>query len=257
MNRRKTSPIWKISKNDLVNIVSLSKTYTQVLKHFGFPNKGSNIRTLKQRLQTDQIKTTHFDPHAARAAFLQQRGMKERIPWEQVLVKDSKHTLKDRRKARLIKEGLLIEKFAFENCESPLPLWKGEPLTLILDHINGIRNDHRPENLRLICPNCNSQLDTHCGKNRKRTKKIYRCQKCQTPIKTKEATHCKSCGGVARFGIKWPSVDNLIAMVESLSMTKVAAKLGCSDRAVKKHIIKYRPNWASNYKPIPPKKVKK
>ena len=38
---------------------------------------------------------------------------------------------------------------------------------LILDHINGVRDDNRLENLRIVCPNCAATLDTHCGrKNR-------------------------------------------------------------------------------------------
>ena len=45
------------------------------------------------------------------------------------------------------------------------PEWQGKPLTLILDHINGINNDHRLENLRWVCPNCNQQLDTTGSKN--------------------------------------------------------------------------------------------
>ena len=38
-------------------------------------------------------------------------------------------------------------------------------ITLELDHINGIRTDHRLHNLRLLCPNCHSQTNTWRGKN--------------------------------------------------------------------------------------------
>ena len=45
------------------------------------------------------------------------------------------------------------------------PYWNGQPLTLILDHINGENHDNRLENLRWVCPNCNQQLPTTNGKN--------------------------------------------------------------------------------------------
>jgi HNH endonuclease len=45
--------------------------------------------------------------------------------------------------------------------------WNGKPLVLQLDHINGVYNDNRIENLRLLCPNCHSQTDTFCAKNLK------------------------------------------------------------------------------------------
>lgn len=43
----------------------------------------------------------------------------------------------------------------------------GKPLVLQLDHINGVNDDNRLENLRFLCPNCHSQEDTYAAKNRK------------------------------------------------------------------------------------------
>lgn len=50
--------------------------------------------------------------------------------------------------------------------------WNKKILSLHLDHINGIRNDNRLENLRFLCPNCHSQTDTYCGGNLNKTKNI-------------------------------------------------------------------------------------
>jgi len=48
--------------------------------------------------------------------------------------------------------------------------WRGKPLRLELDHIDGNRQNNRRENLRALCPNCHSQTETYCGKNVKRIK---------------------------------------------------------------------------------------
>src|SRR5687768_5680423 len=44
--------------------------------------------------------------------------------------------------------------------------WNGMRLVLHLDHINGINDDDRLENLRFLCPNCHSQTDTYAGKSK-------------------------------------------------------------------------------------------
>jgi hypothetical protein len=47
-------------------------------------------------------------------------------------------------------------------------VWNSLRLPSILDHENGNRFDNRPENLRYLCPNCDSQLQTRGGSNRGR-----------------------------------------------------------------------------------------
>lgn len=51
-------------------------------------------------------------------------------------------------------------------CGLP-PSWNDKPLVLQIDHINGLKEDDRLENLRYLCPNCHSQTDTFGSKNKK------------------------------------------------------------------------------------------
>lgn len=48
------------------------------------------------------------------------------------------------------------------------PDWNGLPLVMVLDHVNGDAEDNRRENLRLVCPDCDSQLPTYKSRNRGR-----------------------------------------------------------------------------------------
>jgi hypothetical protein len=64
-------------------------------------------------------------------------------------------------KRRLVEEGLLVARCAIGG----LTTWRGRPLVLHPDHVNGDRTDHRLANLRFLGPNCHSQTDTYCGRN--------------------------------------------------------------------------------------------
>ena len=44
--------------------------------------------------------------------------------------------------------------------------WNGSALVFVLDHIDGDASNNRRENLRLVCPNCDSQLPTYKARNR-------------------------------------------------------------------------------------------
>jgi hypothetical protein len=79
----------------------------------------------------------------------------------EVLTSRSSRWLK---KAKLLREGYLT------NCcsECGISEWCGKPLVIQIDHLNGVKDDWRIENLRMLCPNCHSQTDTFGGRNLKR-----------------------------------------------------------------------------------------
>lgn len=102
-------------------------------------------------------------------SYAKQRGLfvgrpKKCIPIELVTVENGTYA-RGNLKKRLIESGLLRN----ECIECGVgPFWNSKPLTLSLDHINGVNNDNRLENLRLLCPNCHSQTATFAGRNVKK-----------------------------------------------------------------------------------------
>jgi 5-methylcytosine-specific restriction endonuclease McrA len=84
-----------------------------------------------------------------------------RIPLEQLLTENSKHA-RGHVKRRLLADGLI--KNECSECGQG-DTWNGKPLVMVMDHRNGVNNDHRIGNLRMLCPNCNSQTETFAGRN--------------------------------------------------------------------------------------------
>ena len=79
-----------------------------------------------------------------------------------ILIENSTYTTIWRLKRRLLREGIL----EYRCYVCGLTEWNEKPITLQLDHINGVHLDHRIQNLRLLCPNCHSQTETFAGRNK-------------------------------------------------------------------------------------------
>lgn len=161
--RKKRSVIWITPKEKFEEIVSNSCTLADILRSLSLTPEAGNYKTLKARLKTETINVTHLaigrlDANRGR------RFNREKLPLSEVLVEHSTYTRKTL-KNRLLNEGLLRNECY--KC-GQLPMWDGTNLVLVLDHINGESDDNRIENLRMLCPNCNSQTSTFCGKNKKK-----------------------------------------------------------------------------------------
>ena len=70
-------------------------------------------------------------------------------------------------KNRLVNEG--YKKNICEECGQK-GKWHGKKLEMELDHVDGNRTNHLLPNLKMLCPNCHSQTETHRGKNARKDK---------------------------------------------------------------------------------------
>lgn len=117
-----------------------------------------------------KVRGEDYDPNWGYGAGVRQAWNKGKLkadsefkrPDSEVFVENSTYS-RGGIKKRLLRKGIIEYRCGLCPTEDT---WQGKPLSLHLDHINGVNNDHRVENLRFLCPNCHSQTETYAGKNK-------------------------------------------------------------------------------------------
>jgi len=144
----------KWTDNELIDAVKTNSCAADIMRALGLKTTGTgNYETL--------------DRHAKRLNLIIPRGYKIPVNTKNRTASDKMFYSNSSISRSTIKRQLLSEGLGTTcNICKQSNTWLNKPLVLILDHINGINNDNRRENLQFVCPNCNSQLSTHCKKNK-------------------------------------------------------------------------------------------
>jgi len=148
------------TKEQLSAAVSSSFSVREALERLGVSNQGGMYKIIYQAVERYGLDTSHFGTKNR-----QRRTNREyrQTPIEQLLVENST-TQSNVLRRRLIKEGIFSP--VCSSCN--LDQWLSQPISLELEHKNGINTDNRIENLCLLCPNCHAQTPTYRGRNKKK-----------------------------------------------------------------------------------------
>ena len=241
----------RFTEDQLRVAIGSSRSWAETLRKLQYRSAGGNWKTLKKYAAKWKIPTDHFDPYAASREFLHRPPR----PLAEILVKDSTYH-RSHLKRRLFAEG--IKKRECELCGQG-EIWRGRRMALILDHINGEPRDNRLENLRIICPNCDATLETHCGRKNGLAPLPRPCERCGKEFFPEQATqrYCsKACGSrwdrstLATAGglgvpcpdgrkVERPPYEQLMRQIEETSYLAVGRKYGVSDNAIRKWVRQY------------------
>jgi len=263
----------EVSEEELRKLVSESISCKEVaIKLKLHQNSGTTYRKLNRLFRMYGINIEHFKKRLWNVGYIK-NFHPLKIPLNQILIENSSYENTSSLKQRLIKENILIYECAL--CKNNGD-WMGKTISLQLDHINGISNDNRLENLRLLCPNCHATTSNYCGRNKGKHKLIYDnlvisdtvkelieekdknhksfknliCQFCAKEFYGRERDNKTFCSTECyhnstcvdrphRRKVKRPTKEQLIEEVKEMGYVRTGEKYEVSDQAIRKWLKRY------------------
>lgn len=150
----------KWTDEQLIEAIKSSFSVREALQKLGIIPAGGSYKTFHSAVKKLNLDVSHFTGQGHLKG--KTHNWSPTKPLDEILI-DGSFVQSYKLKNRLIKIGLIKDQCS--ECE--LSEWRGQKLSLHLDHIDGNPINNKLDNLRLLCPNCHSLTDTYCGKNKR------------------------------------------------------------------------------------------
>ena len=216
--------IYKLSDEQFVELLKKSSNISEVLFKLGYTVKGNSwgYSQIKRRMIDLNLDFSIFKGKQCIA----KNKLTRIIDPKDILKENCKHRRNVLRRY-IIKNNLIPYKCAICGCTE----WQGRTLSLELDHINGINNDNRLENLRFLCPNCHSQTSTYGSRNQQLNNSEYDISDELRRIVEEKYDEVKNIKKVSS-----------ILGIRRCVVTKIVNESG-QKHSNQKYIIRYDKNW--------------
>lgn len=198
-----TNKIYSLTDEQFVNLIKESINISEVLFKLGYSTKGNSWGFSNVRRRMEELNLSFKD---FKGKCTLKISSDRRVDPDKLFKENSKHNRNVVRRY-ILKNKLLPYRCAICGCVE----WQGKTLSLELDHINGINNDNRLENLRFLCPNCHSQTATYGSRNQQLNNSKYEITEDLRTLVESKYEECKSVKRVsALLGIRRCVVTQIV-----------------------------------------------
>ncbi len=149
----------RVDDETLAALVETCNSVAEVLRKGGYGPNGGSFSHVSARIKSLGLDTSHFGQRRVTGG---SNAVKEPSAVFVALPRGSRRARATQLRRALIAVG---EPHRCAECGQG-PEWRGKPLTLQVEHMNGNYLDCRRSNLCFLCPNCHTQTATY-ARNRK------------------------------------------------------------------------------------------
>lgn len=217
--RQKRSVVWKYTREEMQQLINDSHSLVDLCKKIGINSRNGSVKSLYARILKENLDLSILKENKKKNG----SNNSKKITIESF--SENSEIARSSIKRFILSNNLIP--YRCRDCDNN-GYHNEKILSLQLEHINGVNNDNRLENLCFLCPNCHSQTETYAGKCKKiRQSYIFSIKKIEKNLDKKPKYEQPK-----KFQIDRDELERLIK--SDLSMVKIGKMFGVSDNAIRK-----------------------